>query len=180
MSPQGMPLHPPTTPPPPQVQLWRSGKYLVTAKEVRLPARCIHCNVPVEGKAKKKDIYWHHPLIFLSILPGILIYVILVLVLRKHVRVYYYFCREHKNRRRLHIAIAWALVLGLPGMWAIWLATPNGWLLWASVISLFAGLIYAVIFVPVLTARKIDRYYGWLKRAHPDFLATLPTWTGPT
>ena len=45
-------------------------------------------------------------------------------------------------------------------------------------VSLLAGLFYAVIFVPVLTPRKIDDYYGWFKRAHPDFLATLPTWQG--
>ena len=151
----------------------------MTAREVRLPARCIHCNAPVEGKPKKKDIYWHHPAIYLSILAALLIYVILVLVLRKKVRLYYYMCPRHKNRRRLHIAVAWLLVLGLPGLYLLGFYLQNGWFALAGVISLFAGLFYAVIFVPVLTPRKIDDYYGWFKRAHPDFLATLPTWQGP-
>ena len=57
--------------------LWRKGSLLVMHKMAPLPNRCVKCNVPTERRLKRV-LSWHHPAIFLSLLAGLLIYVIRV------------------------------------------------------------------------------------------------------
>jgi hypothetical protein len=63
---------------------WREGDVLVLSKQHHvLPDRCVKCNAPAAGHRWEKRLYWHHPLIYLSLLAGALIYVVIALIARK-------------------------------------------------------------------------------------------------
>ena len=47
--------------------VWRDGRLLVMHKSAQLPDRCVKSNQPADGRLLRK-MYWHHPLIFLSLL----------------------------------------------------------------------------------------------------------------
>ena len=49
--------------------LWRQGNVLVMRKGSQLPARCVKSNQPTDRRLKR-NLYWHHPAIYLTILFG--------------------------------------------------------------------------------------------------------------
>ena len=69
----------------PEAGMWRKGKVLVFRKETILPDRCVKSNAATKRKLKRQ-LTWHHPAIFLTILISILVYAILALVLRKELQ----------------------------------------------------------------------------------------------
>jgi hypothetical protein len=167
----------------PPVGLWRDGRRLVMHKQARLPDRCVKSNQPTDGKRLRRRMYWHHPLIYLSILAGLLIYVILALVLRESATVYIGLSRPWWARRWRAIAIGWLAVLAAVVMLFLGIAlAPNSevalWLLALSFLVFFVGGIYGVVASRMVAPTRITRNYVWLKGVHPDFLADLPAWPG--
>src|SRR5579862_1250440 len=116
---QPPPLPPPVIPYASGVQfaqaaanVWREGNKLVVPRAWALPARCVKCNAPADPRyTLDKTLYWHHPLIYLLILPGVLIYAIVAIILRKSARVQIGLCTFHGHRRRMRILIGWLMAL---------------------------------------------------------------------
>jgi len=46
---------------------------------------------------------------------------------------------------------------------------------WAFLIAVLAGAVVGIAGTQILTCKRIDGEYAYLKGAHPEFLATLPT-----
>ena len=90
--------------------MWRDGRLLVMRKDVTLPDICVKSNEPCQGRRLKRTMYWHHPAIFLTVLLGLLIYVVCALVLRKSATVWIPLTDQWWGRRRRAIAIAWGVV----------------------------------------------------------------------
>lgn len=63
--------------------MWREGDVLVCTPGANLPPRCIKCNAPADMPSRRYIFHWHHPVIYLALLMGVLPYVILAIVLRK-------------------------------------------------------------------------------------------------
>jgi len=160
--------------------LWRKANTLVMHKNVELPNRCVKSNVPATRRLKR-DLSWHHPAIFLSILISLLIYIILALVLRKTAKIYIGLSDEWFARRRRAIMTGWfTTVLGI-AMFVIGIASVDqneafGWLILFGVVLFLFGLIYGLVRARMVSPARISDEYVWLKGVNPEFLADLPEW----
>lgn len=168
----------------PSHRLWRDGKILIMHKKAKLPDRCIKTNGPADRWLRRK-LYWHHPLIFLTLLGGLLIYVILALVLRKSADIKVGLCHDAYRRRIYAIVLGWLLGLGMfVGSFAVLgLSRPGqvGAEIWLMPLGLILTVVIAVIstrIASVVSPTKITDQYVWLKGVHPDYLAEFPDWPG--
>jgi hypothetical protein len=150
---------------------------LVMHKQGVLPDRCVKCNAPANGLRLKRKLSWHHPALYLVILAGLLFYVIIALIVRKTAKIEIGICERHRSRRRMGIAIAWLMVpLGFA---SFFLANQHRvWPIFAGFALLLLSLIVGVVVSNIVSPKKIDDYYVWLKKVHPDFLAELPPVSG--
>src|SRR5438105_154087 len=121
--PSGPPALPPTVVPyatPVQYQpagpqaAWREGVTLIVTTQASLPPRCVKCNADVvDGWRWRKSLYWHHPALALMIIfPGLLIYAIVALIVRKKAVVEASLCPVHRANRNTKVATAWIAGLG--------------------------------------------------------------------
>ncbi len=166
--------------------LYRKGDQLVMRKDAYLPARCVKSNQPVEGRRLKRKLSWFHPLIYLSLLAGVLIFAILAIVLQKRATIYIGLSPEWFRKRRRALWIGW--VMGLLGLAtligsivilaafedrAAWVGLAG---LLSSLVLIFAAAIYGSAASRMVSPVRITDDYVWLKGIHPDFLADLPPW----
>jgi hypothetical protein len=152
--------------------IFRDGKILVARDGTLFPDRCVRCNAPTEGFRFRKTFYWHSPSWYALLFLNILIYAIVAYVVRKKASFDLALCARHRSRRQWCIAIGFALpILAFMLMMA---SEGNLIGLWVFVIALLVGAIIGVAGSQVLSPKKIDEDYAYLKGAHPQFLASLP------
>jgi hypothetical protein len=160
--------------------VFRQGDLLVMHKRARLPNRCVKTNEPTVGRLSR-NLSWHHPLIYLSVFAGLLVYVVLAIVLRKQASIEIGLGEQGFRRRRSAILIGWTSFLGGIGI-AIGspiLADQIPAAIYAWPIGLFlaiGGGIYGLLVAQVVAPKRITDDYVWLKGVHPDYLAELPAW----
>ena len=53
---------------------------------------------------------------------------------------------------------------------------PNPLFVFGGILLIPIGLIYGIVGSQVVTPKRIDKRYVWLKRVSPDYLAELPDW----
>lgn len=156
---------------------WRQGKIVVVQKNVPLPQRCIKCGA-TPAKQLRKVLYWHHPAVYLAILPGILIYVILALVLRKTIILVLPLCRECNGRRKRNMLIGWLAFLGAIGLFVMAGAATResevAFLLGGLGLLLFS-LIWAIC-VRFVLPKKITETHAWVAKFGRPFIESLPVW----
>ena len=165
-------------PPPPTGGVWSDKSTLVMVKEAPLPDRCVKCNAPANGLRLRRSLSWHHPVLYLLIFVGVLIYVILASVLGKRATVYVGLCAEHFQRRRKRLAIGWILFVG--GLFFPPIAFANDYPLMGVLgltVFLFS-LIWLIAVSRVVTAKKIDDRLVWLNGVNSAYLSQLPPWQG--
>lgn len=160
--------------------LWRKGNILVMHKNVQLPDRCVKSNVPTNRRLRR-NLSWHHPAIFLSILISLLVYIILALILRKTAIIYIGLSDEWFARRRRAILVGWLTTLAAIAMFVIGIASIDQseivpWLILVGVVLFFFGLIWGLVRARMVSPARISDEYVWLKGVHPEFLADLPVW----
>lgn len=162
----------------------RDGKLLVVRKGATFPDRCVRCNAPAEGYRLRRNLSWHHPLIYLILLANLLIYIIVALVVRKTAKLEVPLCPEHRASRRNVLLMAWGLVLAsVPVGIALGQALPDAqlWVAFVVGFGLFlAGAFYGAIAAPPVVATRIDDYFVWLKRVCPEWMAGLPEYQRPS
>ncbi len=162
--------------------LWREGKWLVMHKLAPLPDICLKSNVPATGRLKRK-LQWHHPAISITILAGLLVYVILALILTKRATIQIALTEEWFAIRRRRILFAWGIVLVSIVMFIAGVAfiDPADSLVPAIAIMLagvlfVGGLIYGQYAPSMVSPKRMTDDYIWLKGVHPDFLDRLEAW----
>ena len=156
--------------------MWRSNRQLVTRSETPMPDRCVKCNAPANGFRLKRQLFWHHPAIYVLVLISVLIYAIVALIVRKKAMLHIGLCAAHRTQRKRTIAGCWlgallglgALIAGIGGAdWVIGLV---------GAVVLLAALIVGAVRGGVVSAAKIDKNIVRVKGVCPDFLASLPEW----
>lgn len=158
----------------------REKRVLVMGRNALLPDRCVKCNAPAKGRRLKRDLYWHNPLIYVFLFANILIYALIAMVVRRKASVEVGLCEKHYTGRRTAIAVAWGLVLAAAASIAAGAtAVDMGYMVGVGMFLLIAGLIYAAVKTPVVSARKIDKEYVWVNGVCKDYLALLPEWEKP-
>lgn len=170
--------------------IWRDGPLLVIHRDAVLPDRCIKCNLPAGGRRLMRTLYWHHPLLYLPPGAGLLLwlvwgplplilFVVLGLALRRKAKVAFGLCTRHLSRRRRAILIGWAV--SLPGI-ALFVAGAlqsgdlAGPLILAGALLVLGGVVYGVSIAAVVSPKRIDQQYVFIKRAGPEYLAQFPAW----
>ena len=90
----------------------KDNKALVVPKDYVFPAICVVTGRTDDLVPLKRTLTWHPPLVYLTILLNLIIYVIVAMVTRKVSRHTIYLTREVKARRVRWIIISWLLFLG--------------------------------------------------------------------
>jgi len=152
-------------------ELFRDGNLLVVRDGAPFPDRCVRCNEPAEGYRLKKTYYWHPPAWYLLILASILIYAIAAMIVRKKATFAVSLCRRHRSRRVLLIALG----IGIPVLaLAAWIISGNDFMGPILMIAILVGSVLAVVGAQLMTPKRIEDGYAYLKGAHPEFIASLP------
>jgi hypothetical protein len=162
--------------------VWRQGDRIVATREIDLGDGCVKCGAPSDGWRWNKTLWWHEPWLFVLIFfPGILIYAIVALILRKSAKVSCGLCPVHRKKRNNGIMIAWAIalvgVLSLVGGIMISSQKNGDWGVLLVIGGIVVALIAAVVgssVARVLVPKKIDNNYAWYGGAGEPFLQTLP------
>ena len=162
--------------------LWRQGDRVVATREADFGDACFKCGEPCKGWRWRNTLYWHEPWVFILILfPGILVYAIVALCIRKNAKVSVGLCEAHRKRRVRGILMTWLLsllaVAALVGGIAIATQRRGGEWGIVPILSSFVLIIVAIIVgsrVRVLSPKKIDAHYAWYTGGGEAFLRTLP------
>lgn len=156
------------------------GKYVVVPVDSpRLPLRCVKTNTPTAAaEAKAKTLYWSPPLLALTILLNILIFLILHLIFRKRVQLDIPLSAAGRSQLRKHAAIAWAIVLAGVACFVTGIVEPSlVILILPAFLLILAGLIYGNIKATKLRVAKLRNGEAWLAGTCPEFRASLPAYT---
>jgi hypothetical protein len=140
-----------------------------------LPPLCVKCGAP-STSLLKRNLYWHEPWVYVLILPGLLIYAIAAVAMRKQLEVNVPLCGAHRAGRRKAILAAWLIALG--GIALTFVFGAAGWnmgvaALLAFVMVLTGGVVGSVVSSPI-KPRRIDDYGGLFVGCGEDFLRHLP------
>ncbi|WP_050025331.1 DUF4339 domain-containing protein [Verrucomicrobium sp. BvORR034] len=161
---------------------WQDGKQMVVMKDTPLPDKCFKCAAP-PVKTVKKTLSWHHPLVYIAILPGLLVYVLIALCVRKTTKVGIPLCRDCNRARNRKLTLAWTgAVIGF-GLLCAGIAagatdpSMTGVLAISGATLLLACLLWAAL-ASTVAAKKIDKTHAWLAKAGRPVLDSLPQWRG--
>jgi lysylphosphatidylglycerol synthetase-like protein (DUF2156 family) len=103
---------------------------------------------------------------------------------RKTATVYIGLCPVHRAKRRQAIWFAWlSLILGCVVIAVLASVNVGARSLYAEMLPVFiilavvmtiAGIVFWSIRARVVSAKKIDQYFVWIKGVSPEFLSELP------
>lgn len=153
--------------------IWRSNSALVMSKRALLPQRCVKCNAPTR-QTLKRNLRWHHPALYISILGSLLLYVILAMVLSKSATVHVGLCETHLAARKRDIIISCFLVLVSFASFYLASVMEDMNLVFVGAILFLGGVIYGIIRTKVVAPQKIDDHYVWLTGVNANYLQQFP------
>lgn len=160
-------------------RIWRSGNILVIHRNTSLPDRCVKTNEPAQGRRLKRKLYWHHPALYFLILFNILVYAIIALAIRKKATIEIGVSEKALLQRKRAIITSWIMVLIGIGLVVLGLASGEhilvGVILW-GVGVFFVGLLWAAVKVPLVSAKRIETDYVWIKGVCEEYLTPLSEW----
>jgi hypothetical protein len=157
----------------------RSGKKMRVPRGASLPAQCIKCGAPAQTPWRKK-FYWHQPWLYiLVVFPGLLIYAIVALIVRKNMELNVPLCDIHHSDRKRYNLLAAVMLIGFIPV-AVVLATVfnmDGGL--ASLVGLAMFIVGLVFYskASFLRPTNIDDQSGTFQGADESFLKNLPPGT---
>ena len=168
---------------------WRQGKTLVFQEGAELPRRCLTCNQPAEHAIKKNLSFVSQWLLLLILLgvPGLILYLLIGVLIRKRAKVTAYLCARHRVRRRylilgnwlLFAASALALIAGIAGIarTARTGEQEDVWLI-LNLFAILGGLLSLVmaIALTLFRVRKIENGTAYVRGAGRPFLDDLQPW----
>ena len=157
--------------------IWRSNSALVMTKQALLPQRCVKCNAPTQHTLKR-NLRWHHPAVYISILGSLLLYLVLALVLSKSATVHVGLCETHLAARKRDIIVTCFLVLVSFASFSFAAMTEDMNLVFVGAIAFLGGVIYGIIRTKVVAPQKIDDHYVWLTGINARYLEQFPEWGG--
>lgn len=157
---------------------WREGKLLVALDNARLPDCCVKCGRPGGGRPFRRVYHWHHPALYLTILAGLLVYVIVAVCVQKKGAVHVALCDRHLARRRNGMLVGWLVALSAVVFWVLAAQLNEALLVAPGILAFVGGLVTVAVSSRILSPKRIDRGYLWLNGAGEEFLATLAPTTG--
>jgi hypothetical protein len=170
------PEFPPQSPPAGAYEeTWRvEGDRIISPSPLTLPEGCVTCGDPVvNGRRFNKTLFYCSPWVWLTILVGLLPFIIIYLVVRKPLAISYAQCSTCVGRQNTK---KWIAV----GVWVVFLAMVAVSIWSQSLIAvivmivLFLGALVATVLAnPPLRVTGYESGYFFVKGASPRFLANL-------
>lgn len=156
---------------------YQFDKVLVHHRDGVFADRCIKCNEPARGEKLERTVYWHHPGFYLLIIPGLLIYALVALAVRKKATVRVGLCEQHRSTRKTAMIVGWVGgLLGIGSCSGGLSADSPGISLFG--IAIFVGAtIYGALMSRTVVPAKIDDHYVHLRGICEPYLARLPRWS---
>jgi hypothetical protein len=158
----------------PQGMFWRVGALLVARHGAVLPPRCVKCNEAADGQAKKQRFYWHHQAWFLLILVNIILYIVVVVFVRRHADVTLGLCQDHRRKRAQGILVTLAGIGSAVVLFAFGIVAAQPIMVVASLLVLLVAIVVGIVKTRVLFPVRIDQGGAQLKGCCEAFLAGLP------
>ena len=161
------------------------GNLLVMDRHARLPNVCLLTGRPAT-KWVEREVSYYPAAVHLVLLVGIVPYVFYLLNLSTVVKIEIGLCERCFERQRLRLFFGKLLgglgTAGILGAISLGLITKEHEvatvLIFLSAVIGTAGLALFLWGGRLVTAKKIDEDYIWLRGVDQDFLATLPKWPG--
>ncbi|HLW51349.1 MAG TPA: hypothetical protein VKW06_00775 [Candidatus Angelobacter sp.] len=143
------------------------------------PATCIRCGAPADGKPLTKWYYWHAPAFYLTILLGVLVYVIVAVVVRKGMKVTVPLCVQHRQRRSIVVTLTWVLPLvGIADAFILAQFNIDGGIIALVTVALIlSGLVVWAMAGNPIRPLKIDNFSGEFLGVCEKFLQQFPEGT---
>ena len=161
--------------------IWSDYNLLVLRKDAELPDRCIACNEPAEGRRWTQKFYWHSPVFYLLIIVNILIYVLVAVIVRKSAQLSLGICERHQRQRTTALIVGWTTfalaILGFVIATQLRDATVAVAII-ASLALFFVGILYAIFRRQLVSPKRIDKNFVWLKGVNLDYVVEYPEWPG--
>jgi len=160
----------------PDGECFRQGKLFIVPREnaAYVPCdSCVKCGQPAT-KRLPRHFYWHHPALYLLILPGLLLYVLVAVIVRKQMRITIGLCDRHRAVRRWWITAAWLLLLSGLAFFVTPLATGISSALMGIGFFLLSLIIACVASNITLRPRRITKDEGAFAGAGEGFLQQFP------
>jgi hypothetical protein len=167
--------------PPAPAVAQRDGKKLYLPRFTTLPPNCVKCGQPAQKPFRKK-FFWHTPWLYLMVIfPGLLIYAIVALIVRKNIELDVPVCDFHHAERKRNKLIGSLLLLGAIPIGVVMNMVFNidagfAWLV--GVVSFFAGAIFFSMSNSVMAPKLIDETHAEFGGVSPEFLKLLPDRSG--
>ena len=160
---------------------WREGEQLVvvrTAGDVVLPDTCIKCGQP-SSQRLNKTYQWHARWIFFFVIISWLIYLILMMIMRKTVKVDFGLCEEHAKKRStgIMIGVGGGLLSGALMIGGIVGETPA--VMVVGIIGLLGAIIAGAMMARTLQPMKMDDHHAWFKVDAPFLNGIAGPGAGP-
>lgn len=153
----------------------RRGNRMFVPRSAPLPPNCIKCGAPANTPWRKK-FYWHHPALYLMILfPGLLIYAVVALIVRKQMELNVPLCETHHADRKRYMLLGSLMLIGfLPAglLLGIVFSEALGWV--TGSVMCVIGLIFFVMTGLGFAPTRIGEHGAVFKGAGLAFLNLLP------
>jgi len=124
----------------------------------------------------KRNLRWHHPMLYLVIFAGVLLYFILSLVLSKSATVHVGLCETHAATRKRDMLITGVLVLLSFGCFFLAAAAEEMTFVLVGIFVLLGAIIYGIVRARVVAPQRIDDHYVWLTGVDDNYLEQFPEW----
>ncbi len=155
--------------------VWREGDQLVWRIGAAWPDRCLRCNGPV-ARHYRRDLIWHAPGWYLTILLGPLLYIIVALIVRQRVPVRLGLCHVHADLRTNRLLAAWGtFTLGIIAMVSGCSSSSSSSAvqILVGLALVFGALVAIAVVSPLVRVVRIDRHQARATGLSPDYLAGL-------
>jgi len=152
----------------------RVGRELIVWRGGTLPPYCVKCGLAAHQQPVVRKFYWHSPLLYLTILAGILIYAIVALIVRKRFDLGVPLCESHFRQRRIWMSVAAGLMLmAFPALIVgITYDSPLAGIL-ICLAALLGGAILWSAVAPILRPTRITDELAIFRGAHESFFGRL-------
>lgn len=152
----------------------RLGRELVVWRGGTLPPYCVKCGMVSHQQPVLRKFYWHSPLLYLTILAGVLIYAIVAVIVRKRFDLGVPLCESHFRLRRIWMSVAAALMLiAFPALILGVLYDYPGTGILVCLVTLLGGAITWSVVAPILRPTVITDEMAVFKGAHGSFFGRL-------
>jgi hypothetical protein len=153
----------------------RRGKHMIVPRSASLPANCVKCGTPAQIPWRKK-FYWHSPWLYITIVfPGLLVYIIVAVIVRKQMELNLPLCDAHNNDRKRYFLIGLLMLIGFLPIGLILGFNLSEALGWITGVGMFiAGVVFWQLSTLGIRPVKIDDARGVFSGIGDAFLTSLP------